>query len=70
MTEEQEPTITETDMNTMLNTLQSINALEDAIANQIAARRPQGFVTPLQNIRDGYARALTELSAKTGKKPE
>jgi hypothetical protein len=70
MEPEQEPTITENSMNIMLSTLQSINALDDAIANQIAARRPQGFIAPLQNIRESYARALTELSAKAGKKPE
>lgn len=44
--------------------IQNIYALDDAIANQMALKRPVSFVQPLNNIRAGLNETLKSMMLK------
>ncbi|MDD2246344.1 MAG: hypothetical protein PHC39_04600 [Proteiniphilum sp.] len=59
-----EPIYTDPEVGKIIWTLQMIYALDDAVSNQIQLRRPEGFVNPLQDLRNTYAADLKRLTAK------
>ena len=60
-----EPIYTDTEVSRIIYTLQTIYALDDAIANQMQLRRPESFVSPLQQLRLSYANDLKNLTDKS-----
>lgn len=71
--EDQKPVFTESETDRMLQTLQLIYALDDAISNQQKLQRPAGFVQPLMNLREVYGHELQDLASRgknRNKKPE
>jgi hypothetical protein len=65
----QEPIYNDAEVGQIMYTLQTIYALDDAVANGVQLRRPDGFVRPLAELRNTYSADLTRLTSK-GKKPE
>jgi hypothetical protein len=45
-------------------TQQTIYALDDAISIMIAARRPETFINPLNNLRGAYAEDMKRITSK------
>jgi hypothetical protein len=60
----EEVTYTDPEVGKIIYTLQTIYALDDAISNQMQLRRPEGFVTPLSELRSTYAAELKRMTAK------
>jgi hypothetical protein len=64
-----EPIYTDPEVGQIMWTLQIIYALDDAVANGLQLRRPDGFIKPLADLRGTFSNDLTRLTSK-GKKPE
>jgi len=60
----EKPVFTLSEVSAVEELLQSIYALDDAVANQLALKRPETFVQPLRNIRENVNNALARLFAK------
>jgi len=65
----EKPVFTLSEVSAVEELLQSIYALDDAVANQLALKRPETFVQPLRNIRENVNNALGRLFAKAHQKP-
>jgi len=60
----EKPVYTMREMNAVEELLQSIYSLDDAVANQLALKRPETFIQPLRNIRENVNNALGRLFEK------
>lgn len=62
--EKAEAVYTDPEVSEIITALQTVYALDDAIANQMQINRPEGFVKPLVELRMNCANRLTALTAK------
>jgi hypothetical protein len=58
-------TYTDPEVSRIMYTLQTIYALDDAIASQVQLRRPDGFIRPLSELREIYASDLKNITSKS-----
>ena len=69
-TKEDPAIYTDGEVGSIMSTLGSIYALDDAIYNQKQLQRPETFIRPLEDIRRNLGSHLQLLSSKAEPKPK